>query len=113
MFFPPLKRSGRKMSLKRKTIKKPQPDKLKGRVGGGGGSCRVRHTNPYLKRRRLRAHNRANTVEMMDYVNKRKPKSYNMAHRREILFPQRFSGKQTLFKHAHSYRLQSQSQIHI
>lgn len=70
------------MSLKRKTIKKPQPDKLKGR-----GGCRVRHTNPYLKRRRLRAHNRANTVEMMDYVNKRKPKSYNMAHRRQILFP--------------------------
>lgn len=54
-------------SQKQDNKKKPQTDKVKERGG------RVRHTNPYLKRRRLLelTHSRANTVEMMDYVNKK------------------------------------------
>lgn len=56
------------MSLKSKTIKKKATDRQSKGKGG-----RVRHTNPYLKRRRLLelTHSRANTVEMMDYVNKK------------------------------------------
>lgn len=45
--------SGRKMSLKRKTIKKKATDQQTKMKEEG---CRVRHTNPYLKRRGLMEH---------------------------------------------------------